>query len=252
MSEDKAELYAAIAALQGKLPRVAKGASGQVAGRKDYKYADLADISEAVMPMLSEHGLAFTALTDFRDGVFGLAYKLVHKSGQAEGGFYVLPDPRQTGPQQVGSAITYARRYSLCAATGVAPDGDDDDAGAAQGGFRSAGDAWNQASADRPRQQGGQWRPSEAAQQRAAQSGNGSNGRGRNGQNGHAPNDQPPANGTGGDDDEWVRDFMARLADASGEGLRAMRIELAKAVSAKRVGPDVANELSAAIKERAA
>lgn len=151
-----ARLFAAVVALQAHLPRVGKGETAKVPGKDGkqgytYKYADLADISQAILPLLAKHGLAFIAKPTMADGEFGLDYKLIHSSGESDGGFYRLPDPRNTSPQQVGSAITYARRYCLCAVTGIAPDGDDDDAGAAQQGhWQSAGDAFANASPMRP------------------------------------------------------------------------------------------------------
>jgi hypothetical protein len=60
------------------------------------------------------------------EGKFVLAYELRHTSGEQIDGLWPLPD-RGT-PQEIGSAITYARRYSLCAVTGVAPADDDRDA----------------------------------------------------------------------------------------------------------------------------
>ena len=151
----QAKLFAALAGVQADLPRIAKDADAKIPGKDGkqgyaYKYADLADVAEAVMPLLGKHGLAFTAKPTMDDGMFGLAYSLVHESGEKDAGFYPLPDPRSTPPQQVGSAITYARRYCLCAVTGVAPNGDDDDAGAAQAGYQSAGAAFEAASPVRP------------------------------------------------------------------------------------------------------
>src|SRR5690606_31859835 len=78
-----------------------------------------------VLPLLGKHGLSFSARPTLDEaGRFVLAYSLRHESGDSEDGAYPLPT---TGtPQQVGSAITYARRYALCAVTGVAADEDDD------------------------------------------------------------------------------------------------------------------------------
>jgi hypothetical protein len=151
----QAQLFAALAQLQANLPKIAKDGEAKVEGSEGkrgytYKYADLADVAEVVEPMLGKHGLAFTAKPTLVDGMFGLAYKLVHESGEFDDGFYPLPDPRNVKPQAVGSAITYARRYSLCAVTGVAPNGDDDDAATAQSEFQSAGAAFAAASPARP------------------------------------------------------------------------------------------------------
>lgn len=121
-------LTAAVSAMQGELPVVEKLNSVNAGARK-YKYADLTLLTEKVMPLLSKHGLAFIALPNIVDGVFGLSYELRHESGDSIKGHYPLPN---SAPQEIGSAITYARRYALAAVTGVAPGGDDDDAQKAQ------------------------------------------------------------------------------------------------------------------------
>ena len=59
-----------------------------------------------------------------------LAYVLRHTSGGEDGGEYPLPSAN-TPAQQMGSAITYARRYCLLAVTGVAPEDEDDDGASA-------------------------------------------------------------------------------------------------------------------------
>lgn len=117
-------LASALAAFQAECPVIAKGNTAD-AGNYKYKYADLSDVTEKVLPLLGKHGLSFSAKPTVNDrGAFVLAYTLRHVSGEQDGGEYPLP----TGnAQAVGSAITYARRYTLCAVTGVAPGGDDDD-----------------------------------------------------------------------------------------------------------------------------
>lgn len=126
------QLAAALAAFQAELPRIGKGNTADT-GQYTYRYADLADVSQAAMPLLGRHGLSFSSLPTFApDGRFALRYELHHASGASIGGWYPLPDPTTTKPQAVGSAITYARRYTLCAVTGIAPDSDDDDARQAQ------------------------------------------------------------------------------------------------------------------------
>ena len=126
------------------------------------------------MPRLGALGLAFLARPTTReDGKFGLAYSLVHVSGEREDGFYELNIHGMT-PQQIGGLITYARRYCLCAATGTAPGGDDDDAASAQhyaAGRQSAGDVWDNAAPARPNgngQQQGRERPAQPAKAAAA------------------------------------------------------------------------------------
>ena len=119
-------LAEALAALQARLPRVAKASPGQV-GNQKYLYADLADVSAALFPVMAGLGLSFIATPTMTLDYdrFVLDYQLLHVSGEKIGGFYPLPSSGT--PQQMGSAITYARRYTLCAVTGLAPGGDDDD-----------------------------------------------------------------------------------------------------------------------------
>jgi hypothetical protein len=126
-------LAQALATLMTKLPEIKKVSEAKVetkgGGSYKYTYADLAQISRVLLPILGECGLSFiTKPTMTDDGRMVLAYKLLHVTGQSEDGQYPLP----TGgtPQSMGSAITYARRYCLCAVTGVAPDEDDDGAAA--------------------------------------------------------------------------------------------------------------------------
>lgn len=129
-------LAAALAAVQAELPPVAKTKEAKVKGQtKDgrsfdytYKYADLADVSAAVMPLMGKHGLAFTCQPTLRDdGKFGLAYQLLHESGELIDGWYPLDASMSV--QQIGGHITYARRYVLCALTGVAAEEDTDGQG---------------------------------------------------------------------------------------------------------------------------
>lgn len=136
-------LAGALAMLQTRLPRIGKDQAAVVptkaGGAYGYKYADLATVSHAVLPLLGELGLSFTALPTLRDDPaqagpprFVLVYSLRHTSGEQIGGEYPLPVG--ASPQVTGSAITYARRYCLCAVTGVAAAEDDDDAQAAERG----------------------------------------------------------------------------------------------------------------------
>jgi hypothetical protein len=123
------ELNKALAAFQAELPHVAKGNTADTGSYK-YDYADIEDVFGTVLPCLGRHGLAFTAVVTIRDdGQRVLDYALLHASGEERGGCYPLPG--QATAQQMGSAITYARRYSLLAVTGVAPGGEDDDGKAA-------------------------------------------------------------------------------------------------------------------------
>lgn len=122
-------LAAALAAVQQELPAVHKDNPVNT-GTFQYSYADLAAVSAAVLPLLGRNGLAFASFPTLTpEGKFVLRYELLHKDGESRSGLYPLAGGNA---QAVGSSITYARRYCLCAVTGIAPD-DDDDAAAASG-----------------------------------------------------------------------------------------------------------------------
>lgn len=89
------------------------------------RYADLAAIRDAVVPALSKNGIALVQVFQIME--FGPAVVTRMMKGQdviesicpiAVGSTYK--------PQEFGSAVTYARRYSLAAICGIAAEEDDD------------------------------------------------------------------------------------------------------------------------------
>lgn len=129
--ETQKNLAAALAAFQAELPNIGKDSKATVPGKDgkagySYRYADLASISAVALPIAAKHGLSFSARPTLDgQGRFVLAYALRHSSGESDTGAYPLP-PATAKPQEIGSAITYARRYALCSVLGIAPDEDDD------------------------------------------------------------------------------------------------------------------------------
>jgi len=94
------------------------------------RYADLAACVEAVIDALNQNGIALVQRTHDSDNGVAVETLLVHESGETiSGGILHVPAAKHD-PQGYGSALTYARRYSLMAACGIAPE--DDDANAAQ------------------------------------------------------------------------------------------------------------------------
>jgi len=92
------------------------------------KYADLSNCIEAVIDALNANGIGLMQRTyESKDGVM-VETIFVHESGEVmECGLLHVPASKQD-PQGYGSALTYARRYSLLAATGLAPEDDDGNA----------------------------------------------------------------------------------------------------------------------------
>ena len=95
------------------------------------KYASLAAVIDAIRKPLADNGLSYTQTTEIRENGFVLVTTLRHATGQWIGSEYPLPMGLK--PQDLGSALTYARRYSLSAITCIAADEDDDAEGARQG-----------------------------------------------------------------------------------------------------------------------
>ena len=92
------------------------------------RYADLAACVEAVLDSLNEHGIALMQHTHEQEGGVVIETVFVHESGETlSGGKLFVPASKQDA-QGYGSALSYARRYSLMAACGIAPEDDDGNA----------------------------------------------------------------------------------------------------------------------------
>lgn len=89
------------------------------------KYADLSACIEAVIDALNAAGIMLTQkCSECHDGVI-VETVFIHVSGERmESGPLHVPAVK-SDPQGYGSALTYARRYSLMAACGIAPEDDD-------------------------------------------------------------------------------------------------------------------------------
>lgn len=131
-SEKIGALAEALAKAQGSMASPAKTKRAKIESQKgsySYTYADLADVIEATRKPLSDNGLSCCQIISYDGQGLLLTTQLQHASGEWLRSTYPLPlHPR---PQDQGSAITYARRYALCALLGIAAE-DDDDGVAAQ------------------------------------------------------------------------------------------------------------------------
>lgn len=92
------------------------------------KYADLGACIEAVDDALLANGIAMYQETTPDPAGIVVETILLHESGETiRSGKLHVPASR-IDPQGFGSALTYARRYSLMAACGIAPEDDDGNA----------------------------------------------------------------------------------------------------------------------------
>lgn len=115
----------AFTAAQADFQPIAKRHEATIGQSYSYKYADLNDVLEAVRPVLNKHGLSIAQSTVSEEGQIGVVTRIYHTSGHVEA-FGPLLLPAGGDARSAGSAITYARRYSLTAALGISPDDDDD------------------------------------------------------------------------------------------------------------------------------
>lgn len=92
------------------------------------RYADLSACVEAVIDALNQNGIALLQQTfECESGVM-VETVFLHESGEElRSGRFHLPASKQDA-QGYGSALTYARRYSLMASCGIAPEDDDGNA----------------------------------------------------------------------------------------------------------------------------
>jgi hypothetical protein len=92
------------------------------------RYADLAACVEAVVDALNNNGIALTQRVSSYDSGVIVETVFIHESGEVINcGQLQVPATKQDA-QGYGSALTYARRYSLMAACGIAPEDDDGNA----------------------------------------------------------------------------------------------------------------------------
>ena len=89
------------------------------------RYADLSACIEAVLDALNANSIALIQRTHDSDNGVAVETLFIHESGETlSGGILHVPATKQDAPGY-GSALTYARRYSLMAACGIAPEDDD-------------------------------------------------------------------------------------------------------------------------------
>jgi len=93
------------------------------------RYATLASVIAAVQGPLTRHGIAFSQRVESDADTVSVETILMGHGSELRCGAVRIPVGKP-GAQAFGSALTYARRYSLSAACCIAADDDDDGNGA--------------------------------------------------------------------------------------------------------------------------
>ena len=117
MKENKS-IYQRLIAFQAELPAITKEANNPFFKSK---YATLEAIQQSIQPLLAKHGLGYMFTTV--DG--GLNCTVFDTDDNTID--FVYPANLQGKPQDIGSAISYAKRYALSAVLGLIVGGEDDD-----------------------------------------------------------------------------------------------------------------------------
>ena len=92
------------------------------------KYADLGAVIEAIQP-IAKYGLWFRQVSHPHEGGVCVETFYIHESGELSAGTFFVPADRNNA-QGYGSANSYARRYGLQLAFGLATEDDDGNAAA--------------------------------------------------------------------------------------------------------------------------
>jgi hypothetical protein len=116
------ELAAALASAQGEIQGAPKTSLNP---HFKSRYSDLSEVWSACRAALSKHKIAVIQSPQFDLEGAWLETHLIHASGQSMIGRFPLR-PTKPDMQGFGSAISYAKRYSLASMIGVVSEEDDD------------------------------------------------------------------------------------------------------------------------------
>lgn len=123
-SENCKTLFAAVLKAQGDFETLPKDKQGY-----GYKYTDLDTVISYLRPILKSNGIGFMQTLTTIEGKSGLTTKLFNAEGEWIEDTTFLPEVQLKGTnpaQNMGAAITYMKRYSLCAILGISSDEDID------------------------------------------------------------------------------------------------------------------------------
>lgn len=120
---------AAMAQMQCDIPTVSEGGLNTHTGNS---YATLDDINHTLKPIMQKHGFAITFKVDHVGAGVKVTGILMHAAGHREDTTMFLPMDIGKGRndvQAVGSSVTYARRYVMCALLNITTGETRDDDG---------------------------------------------------------------------------------------------------------------------------
>ena len=124
-SESIKELASALSKAQGEFAGAVKDTNNPFFKSK---YADLDSCVSAIKAPLSNNGLSFIQISHDSQNSASIETIILHSSGEWISAGITSCPVSKADAQGFGSAMTYARRYSLSSAFGIAPADDDGNA----------------------------------------------------------------------------------------------------------------------------
>jgi hypothetical protein len=124
VEENKKEIFAALIAFQAGVEPIAKTADNPFFKSK---YADLTGIMESIRGPLAACGLGVTYSSATNGKSVTVVTTLIHRSGESIS-TPITADAKDSGPQSIGSALTYLRRYGISLLLGLVTEDDDGEA----------------------------------------------------------------------------------------------------------------------------
>jgi hypothetical protein len=113
------QLAEALSKAQSEMKGAKKSSQGY-----NWKYADLHTVITASFPYLTKYGLSIVQGSNKDKDGFHITTTLLHSSGQWMRSWLKIPVEKLTA-QQIGTAVTYGRRYGMAAMVGIAQHDDD-------------------------------------------------------------------------------------------------------------------------------
>ena len=155
-------LHQALAKAQAEFKPIRFDSQAQLGGGRNYRYASIAAILDGVRPILNKHGILLSQEPSQTDGVVSVTTRL--SLGEQSISSTLSAPMSRGGFHELGSAITYLRRYGLASMLGVAAE-EDEDGHAAQstaGGSKAAPPKRARQGAAKPEPDAGEGAPSSA------------------------------------------------------------------------------------------
>ncbi len=126
---DKRVFASAVTGFQSECPTVFKGRSAKFGDKAAYSFASYDDIHRIIRPLLSKFGIAITFSMDPAEKGMKVVCR-VRVGAHCEETTLTMPIPEMkvNDTQKFGAAVSYLKRYALCAALNVVVTDEDDDA----------------------------------------------------------------------------------------------------------------------------